>query len=253
MEKHLSELGLEFEMLDAVDGNSLSEQEIKNLLAPGANYIPGVVGCYLSHINAYQRIIDQNIDMALILEDDARLNPSFVPAIKSGVQLKGFEYCLLDCDDVSGETPVYYDPDSKKILYPGFPVYEPNIGPALLHAYLMTKEGAQRRVAHAWPIEKPVDIYSHLGYEPKMFIFVSPKGAFVSEHSRQSFTSKRNDTERLKLRFLRRFPTFYRLLDMVRLKYLKGVLAIPRLKREGILPKERRWRPMPSGRNVIIA
>lgn len=250
MRKHLSELGLDCEIIDAVDGAKLSANEQSKLLAPGITYVPGVIGCYLSHINIYERIIAGNIDIALVLEDDACLNPDIVPALKRGMDMLDFDYCLLDCDDVSETTPVYYDPDSKRMLTAGFPVYETNIDPALLHAYLITKEGAHRRVAHAWPIYKPVDVYSHLPYRPHILVCVSPKGASVSEHSRQSFTSSRHDLEPLRLKSLRRFRWFYELRDWLKLKPLKGFWAVSRLKREGVLPPGRRWRPMPTGRNI---
>jgi len=210
-----------------------------------------VIGCYLSHISAYELLVRENIPVALILEDDARLNPSIAQAIKHGVlQFTDFDYCLLDCDDCSEETPAYYDPDSRRQIFDGFPVYETNVGPALLHAYLMTRNGAERRLSHAWPIRKPVDVYSALPYRPHIVVCVDPKGAYVSEHSRQSFTSNRNETDTLRLRFLRNLPWFHKLKDWLRLKPIKGRLRVKELKRSGILPSERRWLPLPSGRNI---
>lgn len=251
IEEHLQSLGLEYEIVDAVDGRSLHIDEQRKLLAPGVSFAPGVVGCYVSHLAVYQSIIDRGIRMALVLEDDARLNPKIVPALKTGEISSNFDYCLLDCDDVSEDTPVYYDPDSTEILTTGFSIYSTNIGPALLHAYLMTQEGARKRVEHAWPIRKPVDVYSHLPYVPVIKVCVDPKGAWVSEHSRQSFTSNRHEVAPLRFRYLRQFALTFKLRDWLKLKPLKGLLAISRLKRQGILTPDRRWRAMPSGRNVL--
>jgi hypothetical protein len=251
--EHLRSLGLEFEIVEAVDGAQLSDSDCISLLAKNVTYIRGVIGCYLSHIRLYERIIQDNIDIALILEDDARLNPDIIPAIRNGIGYTSFDYCLLDCDDVSETTPVFYDLETRQILTPGFPVYETNVGPALLHAYLMTNEGAKNRVAHAWPIYKPVDIYSHLPYKPKILVCVSPKGASVSEHSRQSFTSDRNDTSPLRLKTLRRFSWFFTLRDWVKLRPVSGWLKARELMRTGHLPRNRRWRPMPTGRNILIS
>lgn len=249
--EHLCDLGLKFEIVDAVDGATLSDTQCASLLANGINYVRGVIGCYLSHINLYEKIIQENIDVALILEDDARLNPEIVPAIKNGLDYLNFDYCLLDCDDISETTPVFYDLDTRKTLTPGFPVYETNVGPALLHAYLMTYEGAKKRIACAWPIYKPVDIYSHLPYQPKIVVCVSPKGAYVSEHSRQSFTSDRNDTSPLRLKALRRFSWFFTLKDWIKLRPINGWLKARKLMRDGQLATNRRWRPMPTGRNIL--
>jgi GR25 family glycosyltransferase involved in LPS biosynthesis len=248
---HLKNLGLDFEIVDAVDGAKLPDAQRKSLLADGVNYVPGVIGCYLSHIQVYEKIVKNNIPVALILEDDARLSRNIVPAIRTGIEYSDFEYCLLDCDDVSEDTPVFYDLDSGHSLFPGFTVYETNVGPALLHAYLMTQEGAKNRVAHAWPIYKPVDIYSHLSYSPRILVCVSPKGAFVSEHSRQSFTSDRNETSPLRLKVLRRFSWFYVLKDWLKLRPVKGWFRARVLVRSGVLAPKHRWRPMPTGRNIL--
>ena len=251
IEHHLKELGLAYEIVNAVDGKLLPDEEQQKLLAPGVSYVPGVIGCYLSHVGVYQELVKRNLPIALILEDDARLNPEIVPALLSGNVSSNYDYCLLDCDDVSENIPAYYDPDSRQLLTDGFPIYETNVGPALLHAYLMTQEGARKRIAHAWPIIKPVDVYHHLPYRPDIRVCVNPKGAWVSEYSRQSFTSDRNDTAPLRFMFLRQFSSFFKLRDWLKLKPVKGLLAISQLKRQGVLPPNRRWRPMPSGRNIL--
>ena len=249
--KHLQDLGLEFKIIEAVDGVQLADSECTSLLANGVTYIRGVIGCYLSHIRLYEKIIQENLPVALVLEDDARLNPDIVLAIRKGIDYLDFDYCLLDCDDVSETTPVFYDLDTRQTLTSGFPVYETNVGPALLHAYLITNEGAKKRVVHAWPIYKPVDIYSHLPYKPKIMVCVSPKGASVSEHSRQSFTSDRNDTSPLRLKILRRFSWFFTVRDWIRLRPVRGWFKARELMRSGQLPRNRRWRPMPTGRNIL--
>jgi GR25 family glycosyltransferase involved in LPS biosynthesis len=251
IELHLKELGLSYEVVNAVDGKLLPVEEQQKLLAPGVSYVPGVIGCYLSHVGVYQEIVKRSIPIALVLEDDARLNRAIVPALKAGSVATNFDYCLLDCDDVSEDIPAYYDPDSRQLLTDGFPIYETNVGPALLHAYLMTQEGARKRIAHAWPIEKPVDVYHHLRYRPDIRVCVNPKGAWVSEYSRQSFTSERNETAPLRLKFLRQFSSYFKLRDWLKLKPIKGLLAISQLKRQGVLAPDRRWRPMPSGRNIL--
>ncbi len=251
IEQHLRTLGLSYEIINAVDGKLLDIDEQEKLLAPGVSYVPGVIGCYLSHVGVYEEILNRKLPIALILEDDARLNPKIVSALQTGSISSNFDYCLLDCDDISENTPIYYDLDSAEELTPGFAIYSTNVGPALLHSYLMTYEGARKRIEYAWPIRKPVDIYSHLPYVPIIKVCVNPKGAWVSEHSRQSFTSNRNETAPLRFKYLRQFPFTSKLRDWLKLKPLKGLLAISRLKQQGVLASNRRWRAMPSGRNIF--
>lgn len=74
---------LDFEFIDAVDGTLLTHQLTTDAVLPGQAderpdlRRPAVVGCALSHRAAYQRIVDENLSCALILEDDVRLSPDF--------------------------------------------------------------------------------------------------------------------------------------------------------------------------------
>ncbi len=97
--QHLKSLNVDFRLVDAVDGTAMSAESRAELLAPGASLNPGEIGCYLSHINVYKIISEENIPAALILEDDARLNRRTVSLLKSGCKISGWDYCFLDCDD----------------------------------------------------------------------------------------------------------------------------------------------------------
>ncbi len=251
IEQHLSSLDLTYEIVDAVDGKLLSTEECDKLLAPGVSYAPGVIGCYLSHLSVYQKILDREISLALILEDDARLNPRIVSSLRSGKLSSNFEYCLLDCDSADGKSTIYYDLDSAEELLPGISIYSTNTPPVLLHAYLLTNDGARRRLECALPIKQPVDVYWHLPYIPVIKVCVRPKGASVSEYSRQSFISNRHDKTPLRFKYLRKFSFALTVRDWLRLKPIKNMIAVYKLKKNGVLAPNRRWRAMPSGRNIL--
>ncbi|KGA60058.1 glycosyltransferase 25 family protein [Proteus vulgaris] len=73
-------LGLNVEFIEAVNGKDLSEDEI-NILSKDFHQhgmTHGVLGCSLSHIKIYEKMIKDNIDIALILEDDALLNENII-------------------------------------------------------------------------------------------------------------------------------------------------------------------------------
>ena len=77
----LRALGMEFEIVDAVDGRSLSEAQLESVYDPdratrilGRPMSRGEVGCALSHQRVYQRICDERIPLALVLEDDAKIS-----------------------------------------------------------------------------------------------------------------------------------------------------------------------------------
>ena len=89
--KTLENLGLKFIFIDAIYGKELSEDVIKitrdksrgGILNRGFSATPGEIGCTLSHLKAYQDILDKNIDWACILEDDAILDERFETFIRT--------------------------------------------------------------------------------------------------------------------------------------------------------------------------
>ncbi|QKV18815.1 glycosyltransferase family 25 protein [Oricola thermophila] len=73
MSRTLNALGIDHERVAAVDGNTLSDEEI------GRNYThragtqlldAGSIACFMSHRRAWQRIAEGEDDHALVLEDD---------------------------------------------------------------------------------------------------------------------------------------------------------------------------------------
>lgn len=83
MENQLKKLKLKYEFIDAVDGRKMSEQQKKSITQE-VNYafLPGEIGCALSHQKIYQRMLDESTDVALILEDDVILNADINEIIK---------------------------------------------------------------------------------------------------------------------------------------------------------------------------
>lgn len=251
--RHLQGLGIQFRIIDGVDGRALPAQRQRELLAPGQDYHAGVIGCYLSHLAAYQAIVDENIDAALVLEDDARLHPRVLPFLQAGCASLAFDYCFLDSDDHNDRGPVFYDRGDAITLAEGIRAYGLSEGPQTLHAYLISRRGAQQRLQHALPIEKPIDLYDHLPYPIVFRSIVSPKLAWVSEDSLTSFTSERkDDPNALSFAALRRSPWFYKLRDLLRMKALKGRREVAAQVAQGRLAAGRHWVPLPSGREVVF-
>ena len=82
--RHLDATGVPYEIIDAVDGSALDLTELSDRLSPekfrikyGRKFSPGEIGCYLSHYNLWRRIVEQGIDCAIVLEDDAVLDEDF--------------------------------------------------------------------------------------------------------------------------------------------------------------------------------
>lgn len=72
IQERLGKLGLEFEIVNAIDGRKLTESEIILSTRPLSYAIErGEIGCSLSHLSVYARMIADDVSSALILEDDA--------------------------------------------------------------------------------------------------------------------------------------------------------------------------------------
>lgn len=80
----LDDLNLDYEFISAVYGKNLSQEEISRLspdFEKTSLTLPEL-GCALSHINIYKRIVENNDSVALILEDDIKINRDIIDIIK---------------------------------------------------------------------------------------------------------------------------------------------------------------------------
>ncbi|MBK8992645.1 MAG: glycosyltransferase family 25 protein [Gammaproteobacteria bacterium] len=248
---HLGALGIEYEVFDAVDGSALEARSLDELTG-NREIHHGAVGCYLSHIGIYRQMLERRIPVALIIEDDAVLSTKVVDLLQSGCESLSFDYCFLDSDDQGELGPVFYDADVSIQLGRRINAHALSAGPYCTHAYLITGHAAQLRVAHALPIIKPIDNYADLPYSIRFFAVVKPKLAWVSEYSLQSYTSKRDVLSAgLSFASLRRYPWFYWLRDIIKFKFVRRNLELCRLRRSGLIARGGKWRPLPSGREVV--
>lgn len=81
--KQTEKLNLKAEIIPAVYGKDLSKEDLKNLVYdyPDCALALGEIGCALSHLNIYNKMIKEDIPIAFILEDDAILTKDVVPML----------------------------------------------------------------------------------------------------------------------------------------------------------------------------
>ncbi|WP_169777455.1 glycosyltransferase family 25 protein [Campylobacter mucosalis] len=77
--KNFSRFSLDYEFINGIYGGGISESELFKLVYDYKNCFltKGEIGCALSHLKIYQKMIDENIPYALILEDDAGFSDEF--------------------------------------------------------------------------------------------------------------------------------------------------------------------------------
>ncbi len=105
MTRQAKELGLNFERISAVNGKKLTGRALREWSSPlrqifcrGYLMARNEVACAASHLTIYKKMIDEQIPLALILEDDMRLLPqlpSLLSAAESLMCPERVELCLL--------------------------------------------------------------------------------------------------------------------------------------------------------------
>ena len=155
--KQLHKLGLDAERFSAIYGKNLSPAEVIACYDPALNQkkfrrplSPGEIGCYLSHRTLWQRMVDENIAMAFILEDDIDLEAEFLTVLEKITQLKHWDMIKL-ADDRAGTG------EQKKDLGDGYQLVNFAKVPNCTTAYALTLEGAKKLLSRP-KFFRPVDV-----------------------------------------------------------------------------------------------
>lgn len=107
----LKNFGIQYTRIPAIDG----EVELPNLLPKvdqgayrrnmGQTLLPGKVGCYFSHLKAWQYLVNSNHNIALILEEDVALHSDFCEALNYAVRAKT-HWDILRLSRVRAKLPI---------------------------------------------------------------------------------------------------------------------------------------------------
>ena len=164
MREQMVKLKIDYEFFDAVDGDKLSNADISKFKIKegeqrnGRPLSKGELGCAFSHLHVYEKMLAENIEQLIVLEDDAQLDDDFA-ALINGLDNSSVQWDLAYigylCDP-------YDPPFFGKNIYP-ISLWESRvlpataistkyrIGPPLLillgtHAYAITKKGAEQLI-----------------------------------------------------------------------------------------------------------
>lgn len=154
IESQLNALKLEHEFIEAVNGRLLSPDELTNS-TERINYafLPGEVGCALSHQKIYKKMIDEGIESALILEDDVVLCDDFCEILKkTSIPTKKPSVILLSRVNKFYKNPI------KNISGQYF--LHKTQHATTTHSYIINKSGAKSLLANLYPIWMTADKWS---------------------------------------------------------------------------------------------
>lgn len=90
MSATLAGLGIEFERFPAVYGKALTPEERSRdydarrafWASRGRPLLDGEIGCALSHVGVYRRMVENGVPIALVLEDDVGFEKRFLEALE---------------------------------------------------------------------------------------------------------------------------------------------------------------------------
>jgi glycosyl transferase, family 25 len=176
------------EIINAVDGNSLSEKKINSILSNKKIYNPkypfklnpGEIGCFLSHREAWRRIVDQKLEAGLIIEDDVRVNPAiFNKSLNFTLKnIQKYKYIQFQVREIERKSAIIQTDNELKLLYPV---------PTQLRtsAQLVSFEAAVELLNKTEKIDRPVDTTLQMFWETKIKCYCVNKSG-ISDHTMEA-------------------------------------------------------------------
>ncbi len=85
MEQEFDKNDVTYERVVAVDAKKLTNDLYLIDNKYDRDFVPGEIGCYLSHVKALQTFLSSDYQFAVILEDDAKLDPQYKYSIEKAI------------------------------------------------------------------------------------------------------------------------------------------------------------------------
>lgn len=153
----LDEMGIPFTLWPAIDGRRGLPAEYEPLIDRAAarqkqrrKMGNGEFACALSHHFIYRDIVEKSHPLALVLEDDARVDAELRDFLDH-LGRDDFDLLLLDHDRAR------VLPSDKKQFSDGRVAFRAVVKPYLTSGYLVTRQGAKALVERSLPITAPAD------------------------------------------------------------------------------------------------
>lgn len=154
VEQQLQDFFLDWQFLDAIDGfklkpypKSYNQEKVRRL--QGHDLTPGEIGCYLSHLKAWEQCVHENIPM-LVFEDDFVIGPNIKPIIID----------LVACQNLWGVVRLSGIHETKDNIVQSRDLYRLAINhgdPCGTASYLIQPWAAQTLIDHSVEIYEAVD------------------------------------------------------------------------------------------------
>lgn len=169
IQKQLDGAGIKYEFVDAVDGSKLSAQEKESVYTPQRaievfkrELSKGEIGCALSHLKIYRKMVAQEVECAVILEDDVELCSDFLELVENFKEFQNECDCLLlgHNDEIKRDVFLYTSLWHKKKYIKNYKLYRFTKVAFGTYGYIITLKGARKLLNACKTIEKPIDHYT---------------------------------------------------------------------------------------------
>ncbi|MFT6556165.1 MAG: glycosyl transferase family 25 [Sneathiella sp.] len=176
MTERLNALGLRHEFFEAVDGHSFNAHEApeydgrKRRLHFGRDLSSGEIGCLLSHRGVCQKMVAEDIPLALVLEDDTFFKPDFPQVLESllATDVAWDMIRFLNWDKIFRGAHRVLGP-----LNPGYELARIQATPGGAYAYLLTRHAAEEMVRHTERNWLPIDSLQGRGWQTGLNVLVT--------------------------------------------------------------------------------
>lgn len=202
---------LPIERVSAADGRAMSEQALNqyySLTLNKAHYHkllkPGEKGCYISHIWCWQRIVEQKLDFALILEDDFIIQTDLQALLDTLSALKKpWHYIKLAMPNKP--QPVL----QREALNTSYILVHYKKHPVSTVAQAVSLAGAQLLLNQAVPFYRPVDVMLQYHFDLGIAATGIQPLPFRPEHSFDSDIYSKDKAGQNRLLFFRNRLSYF--------------------------------------------
>lgn len=175
----LYQLPLAAEVLPAVDGKQLTEDEKQTWYRPSLHQPvypftlnAGEIGCFLSHRKAWQEIVDRNLHAALIVEDDLRVDQDLLSRAIDTVSQSKQNYGVVQFPvrTLPRDTTVIENRNQCSIVLP-------RVTPLRTSAQWVTQVAAKQLLKATERFDRPIDTFLQMRWITGVPLYaISPSG-----------------------------------------------------------------------------
>lgn len=219
MQRLCQKFNLQAEFIDAVDGRQLNDKFVSEIYSSemainevGRDLSRGEIGCALSHKIIYQKMIDDNIETALILEDDIDFDEILINLLDKKEKLTAnWELILLGhhtgCSRKIDTMPSFWH---QKKLMEKYKLVRPCEKAYGTYGYLINKNGAIKLLKHLDIISKPIDHFTGDSRCLNLYT-INPAPIKIHEHLSDNFHSmeERIELQKIHLSLFNEKEEFY--------------------------------------------